>query len=552
MKGLSFLQRPAVGGAGEAAPAGLVAPRLLEEGLRRICAVWTDGRVLIAEGREDDAALRTALLRLRRDGHVPERLREASGTVEAVAAAWGVRSAGVRGEGADPGVLALLGEIFARAARARASDVAFEMGPSGCGVHAIVNDRKLPVGVRMTAEEGARAAGFLFHMRDGGSEQTGYQRGSFQGFSVRNRGLSWLPETVSGLRCQRGPHEPDGDHMFCRLFYRDQLPAGMTLERLGFSGAQAELFAEVRASMRGAVFVGGVTGDGKSTTLACNLMLQLAEAGGELNLVTVEDPVEYAIPGAVQIAVPTAGGASERAAHYRGALMHLFRVHPASGMVSEIRDGEAARQVLRFVDSGHQVWTTIHVGSANAILFRLIDLGIEPAEVCKPGNIALLAKQSLAPRLCGRCALGAPPRDRGLPARLLGLAGRWPHARWRNPEGCAACAGGGDAIGRRAWAGYAALLAVAETIRPDEGYLEFVRRRDAAGALRYWREALGGAPIGDALWAMAASGRVDPRDALRKGGDLDGGEAFAAGAAGVGAPACGRRDGGVVIGAAGR
>ena len=72
--------------------------------------------------------------------------------------------------------------------------------------------------------------------------------------------------------------------------------------------------------------------------------------------------------------------------------MHFCRVHPASGMVSEIRDADAARQVLQFIDTGHQVWTTIHVHSANAILFRLLDMGVGTAEVCKPGNIELLMK----------------------------------------------------------------------------------------------------------------------------------------------------------------
>ena len=79
--------------------------------------------------------------------------------------------------------------------------------------------------------------------------------------------------------------------------------------------------------------------------------------------------------------------------------MHFCRVHPASGMVSEIRDADAAREVLQFIDTGHQVWTTIHVHSANAILFRLLDMGVSPAEVCKPGNVVLLMKQTLLPRL---------------------------------------------------------------------------------------------------------------------------------------------------------
>ena len=103
----------------------------------------------------------------------------------------------------------------------------------------------------------------------------------------------------------------------------------------------------------------------------------MAEHNYELNLVTVEDPVEIPIRGAVQIAVPTSGFGGERSKHFQLALMHFVRVHPAVGMVSEIRDEMGARQVLQFIDSGHQIWTTIHVHSANGILFRLLDLGVK-------------------------------------------------------------------------------------------------------------------------------------------------------------------------------
>ena len=280
----------------------------------------------------------------------------------------------------------------------------FENGPDACRVHAIVNDRKLPLGPPLTPSEGRAVMGFLFHCKDEGSSQTSYRRASFQGFSIRAGGPVPLPGGISALRCQRGPHEPDADHLFARLFYRDRLDEGMTLQRLGFSDAEAALFAEIRMAMQGGVFIGGRAGDGKSTTMAVNLALQMAEMDGQLNLVTLEDPVEYRIPGAIQIAVPTSGSGEARAGHYKDALMHFCRVHPASGMVSEIRDADAARQVLQCVDTGHQIWTTIHVHNANAILFRLIDMGVGAAEVSKPGNVALLMKQTLLPQLCPACA----------------------------------------------------------------------------------------------------------------------------------------------------
>ena len=484
---------------------------------RRLCAVFADGRCLIAEGYEPDDRLRLDLVKLREKGAIPPVLHERSVTLEEIAALW--RGGEATGAAHGGGAARRLRSLLADAAAARASDVVFEQGRDSCRVFAIVNDRKLPLSAPLTAEDGRQAMGFLFHCKDEGSSQTSYRRSSFQGFSIRAGGAVPLPGGISALRCERGPHDPDADHLFARLFYTDRLDTGMTLEGLGFSKEEAALFAEIRMAMQGGVFIGGRAGDGKSTTLAVNLALQMAEMENRLNLVTLEDPVEYRIPGAIQIAVPTAGAGETRAGHFKEALMHFCRVHPASGMVSEIRDADAARQVLQCVDTGHQIWTTIHVHNANAIPFRLIDMGVGAAEVAKPGNVALLMKQTLLPKLCPACALDRPAGGRavpdGLAARLGGLDG----LRFRNPEGCAECRreDGGE-VSARAWNGYLGQTAICETIRPDAGYLRFVRAGDPLGAWAHWRKELGGVPIGVRIRAMVKAGEVDPFDALLKGG----------------------------------
>ena len=516
-------------GSGPAAPGGADMPvrdPAMDERFRRVCAVFADGRCLIAPGYEADGRLRATLLALREAGAVTQHLAEETATPEQIAACW-ARSAAAAPEGGNGAITRRLGRLLAEAAAARASDIVFETGGGLCRIWGIVNDRKLELASPVPAEQGREMTGFLFHAKDEGSAQTSYQRATFQGFSVRAGGRVPLPDGVSALRCQRGPHEPDGDHLFARLFYRDQIRPGMTLEELGLSPAEAATFAEIRMSLHGGIFLGGSAGDGKSTTLATNLALQMAEMGGQLNVVTIEDPVEYPIDGALQIAVPTTGSGDERGRHFKEALMHFCRVHPASGMVSEIRDADAARQVLQFIDTGHQVWTTIHVHSANAILFRLLDMGVGTAEVCKPGNIKLLMKQTLIPRLCRACALAAPAGGRPLPARLAARTARLPSARFRNPEGCPECSRGdrGDAA-RRAWNGYERQTAVAEMIRPDAGYLAFVRARDPAGAWDHWRRELGGVPIGDRIGDLVARGLADPLDAALKGariGPADGG-----------------------------
>ena len=429
----AWLGRGAGGPAADGSGA-LIRHPAMDDWVRRVCAVHADGRCLIAEGHESDSRLRAALLALRRDGSVPASLIERTASLDEIAECW---RAADREESGEAPAARRVRMLFEEAAAARASDVVFENDSGLCRVHGIVNDRKLQLADPLPADEGREVMGFLFHCKDEGSAQTSYQRSAFQGFSIRAGGQVPLPATVSALRCQRGPHEPDGDHLFARLFYRDRIAKGTTLESLGFSPEEAAVFSEIRMSLRGGIFLGGSAGDGKSTTLATNLALQMEEAEGQLNVVTIEDPVEYPIPGAVQIAVPTTGSGEERGKHFRDALMHFCRVHPASGMVSEIRDADAARQVLQFIDTGHQVWTTIHVHSANAILFRLLDMGVGTAEVCKPGNIELLMKQTLLPRLCDGCALEEPAGGREVPDWLNRHIGTWPLVRFRNPEGCA-------------------------------------------------------------------------------------------------------------------
>jgi len=511
---LLFRERPP-----EVMPSGLVRWERMDERFRERCAVWSDGRVLIADGYANDVELRALLVELQRTGAVRDRFREETGTLQEVAEVWRGNRVDAERLDVNPRIVEGLVAIFDEAARARASDVVLEKGPDDCRVFAIVNDRKLPLGNPMTVREAEQAFGFLFFVKDEGSRQTSLQRASFQGFSVRRSETFPLPEEIAALRCEAGPHEPEGHHLYMRLFYRDQAGGREGLEDLGFTPEVAALFREIRMSKYGGIFIGGTTGDGKSTTLAVNLNLQMREHGRQMNMVTLEDPVEYNIPDAVQIAVPTRGIGEERGLGFAAALMHFVRVHPASGMVGEIRDKMGAQQVLQFIDSGHQVWTTIHVHTANGILFRLMDLGVEVSEVTKPGNVRLLMKQTLVPLLCPACALRGLPEGRDLPEELARLLG--PGVRYRNPEGCAQCrTAGQSALSLAAWAGYARPLAVAEWIVPDDGYLRHVQARDAVGARNHWVDAMGGVPIGRKIWRAVGGGRVDPADAMLKGAEI--------------------------------
>ncbi len=498
---------------------GLVRWERMDDAFQAVCAVWADGRCLIADGYAMDAHVRTVLGALRATGVVPDRLREQTVPLERIAEAWGRG----RGEGlleiADPRTVDRVFDMFDKVLEAEGDDLAIEVGTEDTRVKVCVHDRKLQIGKPLTVREGEQMIEHLMYGRDEGSGQTGTIRQEFQGFSLK-AGEVKLPEGITALRCERGPHAPGGQHLFARIFVSDRLKEGTTVQDLGFDDEVAEIFREIRMSKYGGIFLGGSTGDGKTTTIATNLNLQMAEHNHELNLVTAEDPVEIIVRNAIQIPLPTAGIDEQRGRNFRRALMHFVRIHPAVGMVSEIRDEMGARQVLQFIDSGHQIWTTIHVHSANGILFRLLDLGVKSSEVVKKGNVRLLMKQTLIGGLCPACCLERPAGGRQLPAGLMAVLG--PEVRFRNPAGCKHCLKDGRSeLWREAWAGYGnGRRAIAEWIVPDDGYLEFVRKNEAIKAWHYWMDELGGETIGTKLWKLVAAGAVDPFDALKKGAQV--------------------------------
>ena len=475
---------------------------------REVCAVFEDGGYWFAKSYDREPWLLSEITALQIAKAIPEESTRRIVELEEIQEAW--RGADAARESADEETRKLE-RVLRIAAEARASDVVIETDEVACRVFAIVNDRKLQIGEKWRAEEGRRVMRKLFYFKEQGSQQTSYQERAFQGFAVRDHEGLRLPSKVSGLRGERGPSEPAGEHMFLRLFYSDTLEK-LSLEALGFEEEQRAVLERMCRTLRGAVIIGGVTGDGKSTTLATCVLLQQEFFRHELNLVTAEDPVEIRIPGAVQLAVSTAAAGSLREEAFGSALRHFCRVNPGSGMVSEIRDVEAARQVMRFVDTGHQVWTTIHAGDANGIAFRLRDLGVPVEQVCNVGNLALLMKQTIVSVLCNACKIRATGK---LPEWLVADLGT-DEVFLRNTGGCSVCRRGGG-VSSSAWAGYRTRRAVAEMIQPNEQYLELVRRGEPNEALEYWVREMGGIPVHWRVRKLVLQGHVDPNDALAKG-----------------------------------
>ena len=523
--------------------------RVLENGIilvensafREVAAVHQDGRVFVMEGGHRYRPYFTETLDdLISGGAVPASARRSieMASPEDIRNLYGSAGDELRtSEAGADAARAKLDKILADAARARASDVKFIQAGSRIVVRIKVAGREFSSPMSWTLSEGSVAMAAIFDARDEGTGESTSVKGRFQSFSISpgNARLR-LPPGVVKLRGQRGFHEVDsglGDHVVLRLFFSDEAQASTsTLEALGFDEEVTAALELARSKLSGGVVIAGSTGDGKSTTLVRCLQKLYSDHNQQISIVTLEDPVEYRIrgDGIVQIPIRSSGSAEDRTMAFRRALMHFVRINPDVGAISEIRDADAASEVIQFVATGHQVWTTIHGASANGILFRLIEMGIEPAELCQPGLIELLMKQTLAPLLCPSCAIPFA-ECRNVRRELVGhqleaLEIAADDVRVRNPDGCGVCRPkADDAVAAAAWCGYRRRIAVAEVIAPDEGYFERVQRRDSFDAEAYWLMpaeggGLGGTPLPAKLAALVNDGQLDPFDAIRLGCDF--------------------------------
>ncbi len=193
------------------------------------------------------------------------------------------------------------------------------------------------------------------------------------------------------LRVQTQP-SLHGEHAVVRLLPQDT--KALTIEDLGFPEALASRYRRLLASPAGMVLVVGPTGSGKSTTLYAGLQ-ELAHDTTR-KVISVEDPIEYAIDGVQQTQVHAEIGFS-----FAGAMRVFVRQDPDVILLGEIRDNETALEAIRASQTGHLVLSTLHCNDAVDAVQRLFDLGMHPNSVASE-LIAVFA-QRLAKRLCPAC-----------------------------------------------------------------------------------------------------------------------------------------------------
>ena len=183
----------------------------------------------------------------------------------------------------------------------------------------------------------------------------------------------------------------EGEGVVMRLLDKSKRPP--TLAELGLSDEMRAVFEEIVVKPTGALLVTGPTGSGKSTTLYASLN-EINRS--EINIITVEDPVEYRLTGLNQVQVNMRAGMT-----FSAALRSILRSDPDVVMVGEIRDAETAKMAIEAALTGHFVLSTLHTNDAPSALTRLNEMGVEP--FLTGSAVTAVLAQRLARKLCTHC-----------------------------------------------------------------------------------------------------------------------------------------------------
>ncbi len=257
-----------------------------------------------------------------------------------------------------------------------------------------------------------------------------------------------------------------GEKMAVRLL--DQKHGLLSLEELALSAENMQLYRRMYTAPNGLLLITGPTGSGKTTTLYATLQALKQEG---LNLVTIEDPVEYKLSGINQVAVNRKAGLD-----FALGLRALVRQDPDIIMIGEIRDAETASMAVQAALTGHLVLSTLHTNSAVGAVVRLLDMGVEPYLLA--AALRGVLAQRLVRRLCPQCAfdVAATVMERSYLA-----VEQHTELELRHGRGCELCRG----------QGYHGRLALQELFPVDEYMAELISANVGRAALLSHAQDLG-------------------------------------------------------------
>jgi type II secretory ATPase GspE/PulE/Tfp pilus assembly ATPase PilB-like protein len=279
----------------------------------------------------------------------------------------------------------------------------------------------------------------------------------------------------------------------------NQKKEAYTMDRLGMSQEEQAQITHILDYPHGIVLVTGPTGSGKSTSL--NAFLRKINST-DLRIITIEDPIEYEVPGVNQMQVKPEIGLT-----FADALRHVLRQDPDVIMVGEIRDKDTAEIAIRASLTGHLVFSTLHTNDAPGAITRLVDMGIEPFLVASA--IELVIAQRLVRRLCNECSRPAPITKVKLLENLAILGCNPAEADrielLKAPVGCDRCRG----------TGYRGRIGIFEIFRLNDEMHELVLQRESTRTLADCARKHGMRTLGQSGWEKVKSGYTTFDEVLR-------------------------------------
>jgi general secretion pathway protein E len=283
-----------------------------------------------------------------------------------------------------------------------------------------------------------------------------------------------------------------GESVVIRIL--DQSAVPLNLERLGFPLATLSRFRRMASVPHGMILVTGPTGSGKTTTLYGALQ---EVRSAERKIITIEDPVEYQIPGANQIQVKPQIGLT-----FASGLRSIVRQDPDVILVGEIRDRETAEIAIHSALTGHLVLSTLHTNDAAGAVTRLLEMGVE--EYLLPSSLIGVLAQRLVRTICGKCSA---PREisQVFLEEVLRETGFTAEGDLRIGQGCDACGG----------TGYRGRTGIFELLTVDEGIKDLILARADAGAIRELAVAHGMTLLREDGWDKTRRGITTIEEVLR-------------------------------------
>ncbi len=284
-----------------------------------------------------------------------------------------------------------------------------------------------------------------------------------------------------------------GEKIVMRIL--DNSTASLDLRDLSFLDENYETYKESYTKPYGMILVTGPTGSGKSTTLYATLN---AVSKPEINVITVEDPVEYRLPGINQVQVNPKAGLT-----FAGALRSILRSDPDVVLLGEIRDHETAQIAIEAALTGHLVLSTLHTNDAPSAITRLTEMGIEPFLV--GSALDAVVAQRLARRLCGKCKVPYQPSPEEMAAARFPWVPGEPLPELFRPGGCVTCSK----------TGYRGRLALHEVMRVTEEIERHAVAHSSSADIAATAVAQGMISLRNDGWQKVALGQTSIEEIMR-------------------------------------